>query len=131
MIPSKIDFFASEASWGKVITLDQLKCRGRALANGCCLCEEDEETIDHLLIHCKTTRMLWDLFLTIIGTSWVFLCSVRQTLLAWHGVPVGKKRKKKFGWLLPYVFFGLYGGKKIGWCLITGLQTLTKLNPTS
>ena len=84
MIPSKIDFFASEAFWGKVITLDQLKCHGRALANGCCLCEEDEET----------TRMLWDLVLTIVGTSWVFLCSVLRTLLAWQGVPVGKNEKK-------------------------------------
>ena len=58
VIPSKISFFAWETSWGKVITLDQLKRRGRALANRCCLCEEDEETIDHLLIHCKIARML-------------------------------------------------------------------------
>ena len=49
-------------SWGKVITLDKVKRRGRALANRCCLCEEDEETIDHLLIHGKMARMLWDIF---------------------------------------------------------------------
>ena len=65
-----------------MITLDELKHRGRALANRCCLCEEDEETIDHLLIYCKIARMLWDLFLTTIGTSWVFPCSVILTLLA-------------------------------------------------
>ena len=63
VIPYKIRFFAWEASWGKVITLDQLKCCGRALVNICCLCEVDEETIDHLLIHCKIARMLWDFFL--------------------------------------------------------------------
>ena len=62
MILSKIGFFPWEASWGKVITLDKLKRRGRALANRCCLCKEDEETIDHLLIHCKITKMFWDLF---------------------------------------------------------------------
>ena len=38
--------------------LDQLKRRGRALANKCFLYEEDEETIEHLLIHCKKVRML-------------------------------------------------------------------------
>ena len=65
VIPSKIGFFAWEASWGKVITLDQLKRCERALANRCCLCEEDKETVDHLLIHCKIARMLWDFFLTI------------------------------------------------------------------
>ena len=67
---------------------------GRALANRCCLWEEDEETIDHLLIHCKIARMLWDIFLSIIGTSWVFPHFIIHTLLAWQGAPVGKKRKK-------------------------------------
>ena len=62
VIPSKISFFAWEASWGKAITLDQLKRRGGALANRCCLYEEDEETIDHMLIYCKMAKMLWDLF---------------------------------------------------------------------
>ena len=62
VIPSKISFFAWEASWGKAITLDQLKRRGRALANKCCLYEDDEETIDHMLIYCKMAKMLWDLF---------------------------------------------------------------------
>ena len=49
--------------------LDQLKKRGITLANRCFLCEEEEETIDHMLIHCPTTRMLWDLFLVIGGFS--------------------------------------------------------------
>ena len=61
-VPPKIGFFAWEASWGKLLTLDQLKRRGRAFANRCFLCEEDEETIGHLLIHCKKARTLWDFF---------------------------------------------------------------------
>ena len=62
VIPYKIVFFSWEASWGKVMTLDKLKRLGRALANRCCVYEEDEETIDHLLIHCKIAKMFWDLF---------------------------------------------------------------------
>ena len=58
------------------------------------MCEEDEETIDHLLIHCKSAKMLWDLFLSIVGISWVFPHSVLHTLLAWQGVVVGKKVEK-------------------------------------
>ena len=94
VVPPRMGFFAWEASWGKVLTLDQLKRRGRALANRCFLCEEDEEDINHLLIHCKKARMLWDLLLSIVGTSWVFPASVIQMLLlSWQGAPVGKKRK--------------------------------------
>ena len=32
-VPTKMSFFAWEAFWGKVLTLDQIKKRGRALAN--------------------------------------------------------------------------------------------------
>ena len=63
-------------------------------ANRCFMCEEEEETIDHLSIHCKSAKMLWDLFLSIVGISWVFPQSVFHTLLAWQGAAVGKKRKK-------------------------------------
>ncbi|RVW24664.1 putative ribonuclease H protein [Vitis vinifera] len=51
-VPTKVGFFAWEASWGKVLTQDQLKRRGWSLANRCFLCCDDEETINHILIHC-------------------------------------------------------------------------------
>ena len=94
VVPPKIGVFAWEAAWGKVLTLDQLKRRGLSFANKCFMCEEEEETIDHLLIHCKFAKMLWDLFLSIVGISWVFPQSVLHTLLAWQGAAVGKKRRK-------------------------------------
>ena len=77
-----------------MLTLDNLKRRGMVFANRCFLCEKDEETIDHLLIHCKSAKMLSDWLLSIVGISWVFPLSVIHTLLAWQGVAVGKKRKK-------------------------------------
>ena len=92
VILPRMGFFAWEASWGKVVTLDQLKRCGRFLANHCFLYEEDED-INHLLLHCKKARMLWDLFLSIVGTSWVFPDSIIQTLLTWQVALVGKKRK--------------------------------------
>ena len=69
VVPSKIGVFAWEAAWGKVLTLDQLKRRGMTFANRCFMCEEEEETIDHLLIHYKSTKMSWDLFLSIVRIS--------------------------------------------------------------
>ena len=82
IVPPKLGFFSWEASWGKVLTLDQLKRRGISLVNRCCLCEENEETIDHLLIHCPRAKILWDILLAITGFNWVPPCSVRQLLLA-------------------------------------------------
>ena len=93
-LPPRLRFFGWEASWGKVLTLDQLKRRGRALANRCFLCEEDEEDINHLLLHCIKARMLWDLLFAIVGTSWVAPETVNQMLLSWQGTPMGKKRIK-------------------------------------
>ena len=80
-VPTKVGFFAWEASWGKVLTLDQQKKWGRALANKCFLCGKDEETINHLLLNCSMARLLWDLLLAIFGVNWVFPKSVRETLL--------------------------------------------------
>ena len=61
-MPPKIGFFVWEATWGKVFMLDQPKRHGRAFANRCFLCEKDEETIDHFLIHCKRAKTPWNLF---------------------------------------------------------------------
>ena len=95
LVPLNVGFFAWKASWGKVLTLDQLKRRGRPLANRFYLCE-DEETIDHLLVHYSQASMLWELILAIVGIKWIFPFSVHQALLAWKGARVGKKRKKKW-----------------------------------
>ena len=94
VVPLKIGVFSWEAAWGKVLTFDQLKSRGMNFANRCFMCKEEEETINHLLTHCKSAKMLWDLFLSIVGISWVFPQSVIHNLLAWQEAVVGKKRKK-------------------------------------
>ena len=71
-----------------------LKRRGRVLANRCFLCEEMEETVDHLLLHCSKARPLWDLLLAIVGVNWVFPLTFREALLSRSGSFVGKKHKK-------------------------------------
>ena len=57
-VPSKVGFFAWEAWWGKVLTMDQLKKRGFHLASKCPFCGKSEEMLEHVMIHCP---LIWDL----------------------------------------------------------------------
>lgn len=58
-------FFIREATWGKIFTIDQLHRRGFRLLNWCYLCLEDDETMEHLLLHCVKTRFLWELLFSL------------------------------------------------------------------
>ena len=93
-IQPRICFFAWEATWGKASTLDRIQKRGTSLANRCFPCQIMEETIDHLLLHCGVTRVLWNILFSLFGVHWVFPRSVRQTLEGSRGSFVGKKRKE-------------------------------------
>ena len=93
-VPTKVAFFAWEATWGKVLTLDRLQRRGWQLPNCCFLCGCAEESVNHILIHCIVARALWELVLGLVGVKWVFPESVKEVLFSWTGHLVGKKRKK-------------------------------------
>ncbi|RVW34760.1 LINE-1 reverse transcriptase-like [Vitis vinifera] len=103
-VPPKVAFFAWEASWGKILTLDQLQRRGYSLANRCFLCLTEAETVDHLLLHCVMTRTLWNLLFSLFGVEWVLSGTVKETLLGWHGAFVGKIRKKAWQMAPLYIF---------------------------
>ena len=65
-VPSKVGFFAWEATWGRILTLHMLKRCRKVLANRCFV-REEEETIDHLLLYYSKARLLRDLLLAIVG----------------------------------------------------------------
>ena len=93
-IPTKVSFFAWEAWWGKVLTVEQLKKRGRQLASRCPLFGKDEESLDHLLLHCTKVYNLWAFIFTIFGFSWVLPGSVKDALVGWKGPPSRKSLKR-------------------------------------
>ena len=93
-VPLKVAFFAWEASWIKILTLEQLQRKGYSIANRCFLCLSEVETVDHLLLHCVKTWVLWNLLFSLFGVTWVLSCSVKETLLGWHWAFVGKTHKK-------------------------------------
>ena len=76
--PPRVAFFAWTAARSKILTLDNLKRRGMVMANRCWLCELEEESVDHLLLHCVAASALWNAFFTRFGLSWVMPCSVKE-----------------------------------------------------
>ena len=103
-VPSKLVFFAWEATWGRILTLDRLQKRGWQLPNHCYLCGSDEENVNHLLIHCTVARVLWGIVLGLFGAQWVFPESVKEVVLSWKGSFVGKKGKKIWRSIPLFIF---------------------------
>ena len=109
-VPTKVAFFAWEATWGKVLTQNRLQKRGWQLPNRCYLCGCEEETVNHILLHYRVVRVLWEIVFVLFGIQWVFLEIVKEVLISWRGPFVGKKRKR-FGNPFRCVFFGRLGRK--------------------
>ena len=65
--PTKAAFFAWEAAWGKILTLDRFQKRGWQLPNRCFLCGCEEENVNHILLHCILVRVLWEIVLALVG----------------------------------------------------------------
>ena len=57
-VPTKVAFFAWEATWEKILTLDRLQRRGWHLPNRCFLCGCEEENVNHIILHCIVVRVL-------------------------------------------------------------------------
>ena len=93
-VPTKVVFFAWEATWEKILTLDRLQKRGWQLPNRCFLCGCEEENVNHILLHCTVVGALWEIAFTLFGVQWVFPETVKEALFCWRGPFVGKKRKK-------------------------------------
>ena len=55
-IPKRVAFFLWTAVHGRILTLDNLMLKGHPLANRCCMCCCDGESVDHLLLHCPVTH---------------------------------------------------------------------------
>ena len=85
--------FSWEVWWGKVLTMDQLKKRGFQLASRCPLCKEDEENIDHLLLHCSLVWGFCVAFISLQGMEWVCPLLIKDLMVDWTIFPIRKKAK--------------------------------------
>ena len=105
--PAKCSFFMWLVAHNKCWTADRLAKRGLPHPDRCPMCDQESETINHLLIGCSFARELWHLFLSQVGLqalspqlsdssfrtggrgsplTVVFLCFKESTLLSFLGL---------------------------------------------
>jgi hypothetical protein len=80
-VPPRVAFFIWTVALGRILTADNLRRSNIILVDWCCLCKEDGETIDHLFLHCKVARELWNSVFNLFGMAWVMPRKVVELLL--------------------------------------------------
>ena len=60
----RVSFFAWEATWAKILTLDQLRRKGWRIPNRSYMYKEEEEMGDYIL-HCTKACNLWQLIFAL------------------------------------------------------------------
>ena len=83
-VPKRVAFFMWTAAHGQILTLDNLMLSGRLLANRCCLCCNNVESVDHLLLFCPIAHSLWMYLIRLFGIEWVMPGSVVDLLFCWY-----------------------------------------------
>ena len=66
-MPPKVKFFFWLALHGRLWTVERRKCHGLQAHVVCMLCDQDDETTDHLLASCPFTREVWMRLLASTG----------------------------------------------------------------
>ena len=84
-VPPRVAFFIWTVALERILTTDNLRRRNIILVDWCCLCKEDGETIDHLFLHCKVARELWNSVFNLFGVAWVMPRKVVELLWCWQG----------------------------------------------
>ena len=78
------------------------------MPNRCYICKEEEETSDHILLHCLKACILWQLIFVLFDVQWVMHSSMRGLLLSWGGFLVGRKMKKAWKVALLCLFWSIW-----------------------
>jgi hypothetical protein len=108
--PPRVAFFVWSATFGKILTLDNLRKRNIVLVNRCGMCKKKkEESIDHLLLHCESAQFLWNAFFSCFGLAWVMPRGVVDLLHCWWSG--GVRVVLWFGKWYRFVSCGAYGPK--------------------
>ena len=72
------------------------------IVNGCPMYLRDEESVDHLLLNCKSAQSIWMAIVGGFGCCWVLPHALPELFQAWKA-PIGDPRGKVMWWLSFFV----------------------------
>ncbi|XP_058106276.1 uncharacterized protein LOC131249480 [Magnolia sinica] len=78
----------------RILTIDNLNKKGMQLVNICLCCMGDEESVDHLPVHCPfISQILLDFFISF-NINGCIPATASSSLAYWHGFKLGKIRTR-------------------------------------
>eukprot|EP00253_Pinus_taeda_P034939 PITA_34939 len=80
----KVSIFIWLASKNKILTWDRIQKKGFIGPSRCCLCKLEEETRDHLLLHCPFAKTLWIRSKRTFGKPENVPCDFKEVVFQWN-----------------------------------------------
>ena len=79
----KVGFFTLFVLHQKALPIERLKKFGILGPSRCSLCEEEEESVDHIFLHCPYSSSWWKWLYSILGIQLEFPKSIKEMLSSW------------------------------------------------
>ncbi|KAG9442213.1 hypothetical protein H6P81_018067 [Aristolochia fimbriata] len=114
--PPKVKMFIWSVAHNKILTRENLVRRGISLPSLLCpLCQDKQESVDHLLLQCTMAWHIWSWFMELFRNHWCIPSRVMD-LLRQKPPPWLALRVNLCGALAWHSSLGHYGRREIGEC---------------
>ena len=100
-VPPRVAFFSWSASFGKILTIDNLCKRCIVVLDWCHMCKRCGESVNHLLLHCPLACELWLLVFCLFRLHWVMPLKVIEVFESWQD-KFGRHRNIDLWRLVPH-----------------------------
>ena len=116
-VPSRIKAFSWTVVLDRLNTMEMLQMRRPFLylsPSWCVLCKSEGESANHLFMHCRFAKAIWDHFFEKLHWQWVMPGTIYD--LFWQWTPVGLGELGKYFWrcLIHAVLWGIWRERNLG-----------------
>lgn len=110
-VPPKIQVFLWAALRGRILIRCNLRSQcllPEGVSELCVLCEEGEESVDHLLSACPYATGIWCLFINLTECPWAMNTTIGKTVIQWKGGPFVRRRRVAWSLILAAIMWAIW-----------------------